>query len=165
MVLRKHTRAVLAEKKEVKLFSPLSKLSKEKVANALKITRLEKSQTQKQLDQIRAKLKEDSLEVSETAHTKLTGIMGGCKMEDSSFISLFWSEQQKAFQRKSCGMRWHPMMIRFAILLHSQSPASYRALREIGVLKLPAESTLRDYSNVVHPKAGYQIEVFLELKT
>jgi hypothetical protein len=61
-------------------------------------------------------------------------------------------------------MRWHPMMVRFAILVHSQSPAAYRTLRELGVIKLPAESTLRDYTNVLHPRSGFQIEVFMELK-
>lgn len=55
-------------------------------------------------------------------------------------------------------------MVRFAILLHSQSPSSYRCLRNVGVLKFPCESTLRDYTNVIHPEAGFNMHVFLELK-
>ena len=54
------------------------------------------------------------------------------------------------------------MMVHFA--LHSQSPSAYRSLRELCVLKLPAESTLRDYTSVLHPQSGFQIEVFADLK-
>jgi len=38
-------------------------------------------------------------------------------------------------------------------------------MREIGVVKLPCESTLRDYTNVLHPRSGFQMEVFKELKS
>lgn len=52
-------------------------------------------------------------------------------------------------------MRWHPMMIRLAILLHSRSPAAYDTLRKTGVLQLPGESTLQDYTNVFQPSPGF----------
>lgn len=71
---------------------------------------------------------------------------------------LFWQEQQKAFGIKSKGMRWHPMM------LHKQSAAAYQTLQNIGVLRLPGESTLRDYTNVYHPKPGFQKSAIEELK-
>jgi hypothetical protein len=38
------------------------------------------------------------------------------------------------------------MMIRLALLLHSQSPQAYRTLRETGVLRLPGEASLHDYT-------------------
>ena len=55
-------------------------------------------------------------------------------------------------------------MIRLAIFIHSQSPSLYRTLRNTKIVKLPAESTLRDYTNVLHPQSGFALEVFLELK-
>lgn len=57
-------------------------------------------------------------------------------------------------------MRWHPMMIRFAIYLRCQSPRAYESLRESGVLRLPNQATLRDYTNFIQPKSGFQAEAF-----
>ena len=76
----------------------------------------------------------------------------------------FLGPAKKAFASNRGGMRWHPMMIRLAILLHSCSPVAYRALKEVGVIKLPGESTLREYANVIHPSTGFNLEIFNELK-
>lgn len=164
LVLRKNIRQLISEKNELKRYSPLSRVSKTRVANALKIARMEKTTALKELEDIKSKIKEENLEVSVKTHEQLKNIISSCQFEEHSFIHKFWEEQQKAFSRKPEGMRWHPMMVKFAILLHSQSPSAYRSLREIGVLKLPSESTLRDYTNYVHPRAGFQMEVFDELK-
>ena len=56
------------------------------------------------------------------------------------------------------------MLIRLAILLHSRSPAAYETMRTTGILKLPGESTLRDYTNVIHPKQGFSPDVLNELE-
>ena len=56
------------------------------------------------------------------------------------------------------------MLVRFALFLHSQSPAAYNMLRESGIIKLPGETTLKDYTNYVHPKCGYNPHVVEELK-
>lgn len=77
---------------------------------------------------------------------------------------LFWEEQQKAFRQKEKGMRWHPMVIRLAILLHSKSKAAYEILRKTGVLKLPGSSTLREYTSAYDPQEGFSQEVMEELK-
>lgn len=61
------------------------------------------------------------------------------------------------------GHRWHPMVLRFALMLHSQSTAAYNTLRNTGVLRLPSESTIRDYTNAIHPKAGFNMEVISEI--
>jgi hypothetical protein len=58
------------------------------------------------------------------------------------------------------GMRWHPMMIRFAIFLQYQSSRAYTAIKESGVLRLPNKSTLRDYTNFVQPQSGFQTQAF-----
>lgn len=50
------------------------------------------------------------------------------------------------------------MMIRFAIYLRCQSPRAYESLRESGVLRLPNQATLRDYTNFIQPKSGFQAE-------
>ena len=38
-------------------------------------------------------------------------------------------------------------------------------LRNTGVIKLPSESTLRDYTNVFHPKAGFNACILDEVKS
>ena len=79
---------------------------------------------------------------------------------------LFWKEQCKAFQVKgNKGMKRHPMMIRLALLLHSKSKTAYNLLRDTDVLRLPVETTLRDYTNYIHPWTGFQPEVLEEIKT
>jgi hypothetical protein len=81
-------------------------------------------------------------------------------LPDNEFLELFWKEQKKAFQCNPKGMRWHPMMIRFAIFLQYHSSRACEAIRESGVLKLPNKSTLRDYTNVITPATGFQQHVF-----
>lgn len=56
------------------------------------------------------------------------------------------------------------MLVRFALLLHSQSPSAYRTLQKTGVLTLPGETTLRDYTNVIHPTSGLKVEVLEEIR-
>ena len=51
------------------------------------------------------------------------------KPHGNSLVDLFWEEQLKAFNRSPKGMRWHPMIIRFAIYLQYQSSRAYEALR------------------------------------
>lgn len=54
--------------------------------------------------------------------------------------------------------------IRLAILIHSRSPAVYETLRKTGILKLPAESTLRHYTDVFAPKDGLSRQAMDEIK-
>uniref|UniRef100_A0A8W8M802 Transposable element P transposase-like RNase H domain-containing protein n=1 Tax=Magallana gigas TaxID=29159 RepID=A0A8W8M802_MAGGI len=82
----------------------------------------------------------------------------------NALMDLFWEKQKKAFTTSPKGMRWHPMMIRFAIYLRCQSSRAYESLRESGVLRLPNQATLRDYTNFIQPKSGFHAEAFQELK-
>ena len=104
LLLRKHLRHSIAERREIQRFTPLSRVSKARVANALKITRLEKRNALQELLKIQAKLKEEHLQVSDAAHKRLSDIMD--TSEKNSFIQIFWNEQKKAFERKAGGMRW-----------------------------------------------------------
>ncbi|XP_070206284.1 uncharacterized protein [Littorina saxatilis] len=92
-----------------------------------------------------------NLEVDNSLHNSLKDVVSKTPLET------FWEEQQKAFSRKGHGM------IRLAILLHSRSPAVYETLRQTGILKLPGESTLRDYTNVFGPKDGFNKQAVDEL--
>lgn len=78
---------------------------------------------------------------------------------------LFWEEQRKAFAAGRGGHRWHPMMLRLAIFLHSRSPAAYEVLRTTGLLKLPGSTTLREYKHVDSPSEGFQPHIIQELQS
>ncbi|XP_050412327.1 uncharacterized protein LOC126827139 [Patella vulgata] len=117
----------------------------------------------KQLLTIRTQLSTEKVSIDSSQHQSLFEIIKDNIISDP-FIKLFWEEQKKAFSRAKRGHVWHPMMIRMAILLHSQSPSAYRTLQDIGILKLPGESTLQDYTNFVKPSPGFHIEILKEIK-
>ncbi|SMN01738.1 hypothetical protein SPONN_7 [uncultured Candidatus Thioglobus sp.] len=77
-----------------------------------------------------------------------------------SFECLFWKQQKECMLLKnSKQMRWHPMLIKWCIHLRMLSSSCYNSLRSTGVLHLPSERTLRDYTNVITAKSGFQCEV------
>ena len=53
-------------------------------------------------------------------------------------------------------MRWHPQIIHWCLHLCLKSSGAYHKLRESGVLKLPSERTLRDYTYCIPPNTGFQ---------
>ena len=75
---------------------------------------------------------------------------------------IFW-DQQKRFNslRDKRQMRWHPLVIRFALNLKYLSGTAYRAVRQSGMINLPSERTLSDYTHWAAPHSGIQLE-FIE---
>lgn len=81
-----------------------------------------------------------------------------------SFRRLFWDQQLKAAKAKGpSGMRWHLIMIRWALNLRMISSAAYHAMSTAGFIKLPSERTLRDYTHCFKVKPGFQREVNQQL--
>ena len=129
----------------------------------------------RKVEHLKSKLAEtecnDSIEIDEQLERDLKEILS----EKDSFVKetypvnsfeyLFW-EQQKEVHLKSDqrAMRWHPMIIKWCLNLKYISSSAYNALRSSGILKLPSERTLRDYSNWVKAKVGFQHEVDNQLK-
>ena len=105
------------------------------IRKAFKDVRKENARLQNEIDAFKTSMKHDFVFLSEELHNDLKAV----KMTNLQDLlhDLFWQEQLKAFKTKSHGMRWHPMMIRLAILIQSKSKAAYETLRKTGVLKLP----------------------------
>ena len=57
------------------------------------------------------------------------------------------------------GMRWHPVMIKWALNLKMLSSAAYHAARTSGFMSLPSERLLREYIHYYHSKAGFHSTV------
>ena len=71
---------------------------------------------------------------------------------------LFWKQQHEAATKDPRGMRWHPLMIRFCLYIQYQSSGAYETLRQSGILKLPSQRTLRDYTHHIEASAGFSPE-------
>lgn len=87
-------------------------------------------------------------------HADMQAIMnemtGAVRKENSEglFRRIFWDEQLKALQTKDPRqVRWHPALIKWCLHLKFKSTSAYHALRSTGVLTLPSERTLFDYSH------------------
>ena len=55
-------------------------------------------------------------------------------------------------------------MVHWCLNLKLLSPSAYSPLRSSGLLKLPSDRTLRDYTHLVKAKPGFQPEVDLQLQ-
>ena len=143
--------------------APLCSAAKEKLANALKQSRHIQTELKMKLDKMKLELENEAIGVPQRLHEDLKQAIEEGEITQP-MAKLFWKEQLAAFKTKERGMRWHPMMIRLAILLRCQSPAAYATLRDTGVLKLPGESTLRDYTNAVQPQEGFNPSVMEEIR-
>lgn len=85
--------------------------------------------------------------------------------EENSFQRIFWKEQLKYNQKKhKSSMRWHPLIIKWALLIRSKSSKAYQAMRELGFINLPSERTLYDYRHCLPSKTGFVPDVIEQLK-
>ena len=75
---------------------------------------------------------------------------------EGSFRRLIWEEQKKAASCKSAnGMRWHSLIIRWARSMTMASSSAYHIMRTCGMIRLPSERTLRDYTHFFKQTAGF----------
>ena len=80
-----------------------------------------------------------------------------------TFQRMFWDQQAEALGSGSRQVRWHPMMIKWCLNLKLMSSSAYSALRTSGVLTLPSQRTLRDYTHFIKPEVGFSDEVDIQL--
>ena len=84
----------------------------------------------------------------------------------NSFQRLFWEQQLQAVRnRDNRQVRWHPAMIKWCLNLKLLSSSSYHALRSSGVMILPSERTLRDYTHWIKAQPGLSDAVDDQLMT
>lgn len=81
----------------------------------------------------------------------------------SHFQKIFW-DQQRAYNNlhNKRSMRWHPLMIRFALNLKYLSSGAYRAVSHF--LALPSNRTLCDYTHVLSAESGVSHSLIERLK-
>jgi len=104
------------------------------------------------------------ISVDEQAHEGFTQLMKTYSYQaindkdDESFHSIFWKQQLQAASVKSRkGIRWHPLIVRWALYLHHRSSGAYETLRKSGVIQLPTSRTLRDYRHLSTSQPGFSV--------
>lgn len=81
---------------------------------------------------------------------------------DGSPQRIVWEQQRLYNQSKDRRqMRWHSLLIRFALNLKYLSSSAYRAVHQSGLISLPSERTLADYTHWTSPHTGVQLESLL----
>ena len=104
--------------------------------------RLENKMLEERLEELQQKIVEHGVSVDQSLEDILK-IMSAQNLEVTPHMKFFWQEQIKLLQSSSCGRRYHPQIIRFALSVHGKSPSAYRELRNSSALVLPSERVLR----------------------
>ena len=136
--------------------------------------RHEVSQQKRKVEVLEEKVKQlhksCGVEVDEEMHNDLSGIMDEMNEEvnkkypENLFHRIFWKQQLQAKQlRDKRQIRWHPAMIKWCLNLKLMSSSSYHAMRSSGVLVLPSERTLRDYTHWMSSDVGFSESVDQDL--
>lgn len=77
-----------------------------------------------------------------------------------SFARIFWENQQRASSVADArNMRWDPLMVRWCLYLRHLSSSAYEMVRESGIIKLPSQRTLRDYTHHTKAIVGFSNDV------
>ena len=83
---------------------------------------------------------------------------------EDSFRRIFWEQQLQAIHLNDRRqVRWHPSIIKWCLHLKFKSSSAYDALRSTGVLTLPSERTLRDYTHWMKGQVGFSSSLNQEL--
>ena len=152
-VAKKRTKASPAKSK-----ASLAACGPEKLRATVKASRIECKMLKEQLLEMQERIQDQGILINRSLEEDIRKIMDGQNLNATPHMKFFWEEQMKLLQSTSCGRRYHPQIIRFALSIHGKSPSAYRELRESGALVLPSERTLRDYKNYFPPKAGINTE-------
>ncbi len=129
----------------------------------MKSAKQEVAKMQKILD---VSLATKGMELDTGMHNDLVTIMQeqssevGKAFPNNSFRQLFWQQQLEAALKKNPKqMRWHPLMVRWCLSLKLRSSSTYEAMYNSGLIKLPSQRTLRDYTHVIKASSGFSDEI------
>ena len=169
--LRSKSRSVLSDTKKdgseasshvnYRYLDTPTKLRKIKTLHSL--VRKQSRQIKTLQEKISNHIQASGIRINSKAHDELSDLMqkyGKSVTEEygeDSFQSIFWMQQMKALTAKSkTQIRWHPVIIRWALYLHYKSSGAYETLRKSGVISLPTTRTLRDYRHFSsHCQTGF----------
>ena len=142
-----------------KLKATISVTSPNRLKLTLQMQRLENKRLGLEVNQLQTELQKSSVEISRDIHTDFIKIFSDNldKQNIPPFMKLLWQEQQKYLSSSKTGIRYHSMIIRYALNLAAKSPSAYEEIRYdenqgTGILILPSQRRLRDYKNYIKPE-------------
>lgn len=137
------------------LYAPVSKTAPDRIKLTLRGQRLKCADLERQLNEMKSEIAKSSIEVDHNLSNDVTTILSEAQ-EVTPFMKLFWRQQKKLLQSSPSGVKYHPMVIRYALSLAAKSPSCYEEIRQSKILVLPSQRTLRDYRNYIRPTRGFQ---------
>ena len=138
--------------------APLSGSSKTRLVATVQQQRLVCKELEGRIAELEKEIKTNSIPIDETMEKDILAILADSGEEFTPHMKVFWEQQRRLVAMPKFGRRYHPHVIRFCLSIHAKSPAAYRELRDLGILVLPSERTLRDYRNFFKPRAGFHPE-------
>lgn len=142
----------------------------ERMRNLGKAKRAEKLQSARLRELLKKKIDDEGITLTEKDSDDVTSILSDVSplvksFSEGSIQRIFWDQQEKYNSLKDRRqMQWHPLLIRFALNLKYASTSAYRAVRGSGLISLPSERTLRDYTHWTSIRDGPQVEVLQHIK-
>lgn len=128
------------------------------VANERKISRL-KAKIEKLSN-------EQGVTLDPVLHNDMKSIMNenfskiSTQYSENTFERMFWQQHAwSAACKHAKGHRWHPAMIKWCLYLRHLSGRAYETLRNSGVIVLPSQRTLRDYTHYIPATIGFSEKV------
>ena len=136
----------------------MSRLHQENRKLNAKVTQLQ--------EKLSAITERDGITLSDELHNDMKKMASACTKQvyssypEGSFQRLFWDQQVKASEYSNPkSMKWHPLFVKWCLYLRHLSGKSYELLRKSGCVKLPSQSTLRDYTHHIPAIVGFSSKV------
>ena len=117
------------------------------------------------LQKLNQSILDSAVQLNEVDRRDLVDLMTQCSKQvnetysEDSFQKILWDQQKKASYSNSKAMRWHPLIIKWCLYLQHFSGSAYETLKTSGILKLPSQRTLRDYTHYIKSSCGFSSEV------
>ena len=110
-------------------------------------------------------IEKDGVTLTSNENDKILSLMNETSADatnfpQDSFQSILWNEQLKYNSLKDKRqMRWHPLLIRFALSIKYASSAAYQQVTKLDFLALLSERTLHDYTHWCPTTSGVQLHL------
>ncbi|KAK3915666.1 Transposable element P transposase [Frankliniella fusca] len=144
---------------------PDKHLSKEAIkAKKDKYRKLHKAEKQR-ADRLQKRVDSLQIRLDEVLRDELSSILRMNQHKMTPLQKTFWESQMKVLSLSDKrGMRWHPMLIRLALHLHSLSDTAYEFINTSQIFTLPSSRRLFDYSHFIQSTEGCQQELTDQIK-
>ena len=146
--------------------APVSVTSPKRIKLTLQAQRLKCKQFKHEIEKMKTEVDQKSVPVTNDLSNDLLNIISENGDKMIPFMKLFWYQQKRIASRAAQGRRYHPMVIKWCISMAAKSATAYDELREIfkdSTIILPSRRVLRDYTNVIPPRTGFNPGVIQEL--